>query len=455
MRTHHPGKAPAADQPSRATPAPRVNGAGKDTVALQRSIGHAAVSRMLEQARHQHGAGGGRQQAAPAPAQRSAVHDVLIGSGQPLGASLKEEMEARLGADFSDVRVHTDDAARASAAGVGARAYTSGSHVVIGDGGADKHTLAHELTHVIQQRQGPVAGTDHGNGLKLSDPSDHDEKAAEVNAARAMRAPLSQHRLTAAGSSTHGGTDESGSQVVPVLDGTAGRFQKRAPIRRLRLAGAASPAVMQHMHGAERTLPGPVIQRAPADAAAALHTAGYVQLTKKQFSDWLKEKPGKGPAAQKNAEIHGVNVNDLAAVSQLLGELKEQAVADYRIAAARAKLATAQGEAPGVHIDHEGVSVDLDTDQLKHQPEGAAYAIGTRRARGGARWPASLEPNADWHEKNTLPVIGDWAADQRLHDGDVVSTKQSVPLRDGNYYEGFCVQVDGQKYVFFHCYPGR
>jgi hypothetical protein len=48
----------------------------------------------------------------------------------------------------------------------GARAYTSGNHVVIGDGGADKHTVAHELTHVIQQRQGPVAGADQGAGSR-------------------------------------------------------------------------------------------------------------------------------------------------------------------------------------------------------------------------------------------------------------------------------------------------
>jgi hypothetical protein len=61
-------------------------------------------------------------------------------------------MEARFGADFSDVRVHTGEAARASAAELSARAYTSGSHVVFGDGGVDKHTLAHELTRVIQQR---------------------------------------------------------------------------------------------------------------------------------------------------------------------------------------------------------------------------------------------------------------------------------------------------------------
>ncbi len=219
--------------------------------------------------------GGAPLGAAPAGPRPSAVParpipEVLRGPGQPLAAPLREEMQARLGADFSHVRVHTDPTARASAAEVGARAYTSGSHVVIGEGGADKLTLAHELTHVIQQRQGPVAGTDHGNGFKVSDPFDAHEKAAEANAARVMRAPLSQHRLTAAGSSTHGGTGESSSQVVSVLDGTAGRFQERAPIRRLRLAGAASPAVMQRMRGAERTLPGPVIQRAPADAAAAL-----------------------------------------------------------------------------------------------------------------------------------------------------------------------------------------
>ena len=153
--------------------------------AMQRSIANAAVFWMPDSALHRHGTGRGHQQAAPAPVQRSAVHDVLSGPGQPLAAPVMQEMEARLGADFSDVRVHTDAAARASAAEVGARAYTSGSHVVIGDG-ADKQTLAHELTHVIQQRTGPVAGTDHGNGLRLSDPSDSFEHAAESNAARVM-----------------------------------------------------------------------------------------------------------------------------------------------------------------------------------------------------------------------------------------------------------------------------
>ncbi|MFD4241007.1 DUF4157 domain-containing protein [Streptomyces sp. NPDC058525] len=121
--------------------------------------------------------------------QRSAVHDVLRSGGRPLDDTTRTDMEARFGADFSDVRVHDNAAARASAASVGARAYTSGSHVVIGDGGADRHTLAHELTHVIQQRRGPVAGTDNGDGLRVSDPSDRFEREAEATARRVTAGP--------------------------------------------------------------------------------------------------------------------------------------------------------------------------------------------------------------------------------------------------------------------------
>ncbi|WP_438297233.1 eCIS core domain-containing protein [Streptomyces sp. HUAS TT7] len=167
-------------------------------LALQSTAGNAAVVQMLRQAghawaqeTHQHTAGCGHQQdtqSAPA-VQRSAVHDVLRSSGRPMDDVTRTEMESRLGADFSDVRIHDDGAAKASAAEVGARAYTSGTHVVIGQGGSDKHTLAHELTHVIQQRQGPVSGTDNGSGLRVSDPSDRFEQEAETNATRVMRSP--------------------------------------------------------------------------------------------------------------------------------------------------------------------------------------------------------------------------------------------------------------------------
>ncbi|MFD7713610.1 DUF4157 domain-containing protein [Streptomyces sp. NPDC059785] len=154
-------------------------------LALQRAAGNAAVAGLAAQEQHVHDAGCGHQQSV----QRSSVDQVVRSSGSPLAAPVRQDMEARLGADFSDVRLHTDTVAQRSAAEVGARAYTSGNHVVIGAGGGDQHTLAHELTHVIQQRKGPVAGTDHGNGVRISDPSDRFEREAEATAQRVMSGP--------------------------------------------------------------------------------------------------------------------------------------------------------------------------------------------------------------------------------------------------------------------------
>lgn len=138
-----------------------------------------------------------------------------------MDAPLREEMEARLGADFSDVRIHDDSAARASAAEVGARAYTSGSNVVIGDGGGDKHTLAHELTHVVQQRQGPVSGTDNGSGLSISDPGDRFEREAEANATRVMAGGPSAVRST-------GDSPEASASSIQRAGGKGGKKSKAA-----------------------------------------------------------------------------------------------------------------------------------------------------------------------------------------------------------------------------------
>ncbi|WP_443033992.1 eCIS core domain-containing protein [Streptomyces sp. CA2R106] len=190
-------------------------------IALQRSVGNAGVAHLLETQRHTHGPSCAHQQAAPEPEggpvqRRTAAHDVLGRAGQPLPEPELHDMQARFGgADFSDVRIHDDAVAKRSAQEIGALAYTSGSHIVIGEGGGDRHTLAHELTHVLQQRQGPVAGTDHGNGMKISDPSDRFEVAAEENARRVMSgsAPAA----------------EPAAQDATAGDGAAPALQRRKP----------------------------------------------------------------------------------------------------------------------------------------------------------------------------------------------------------------------------------
>jgi hypothetical protein len=130
--------------------------------------------------------------------QPSPVHDVVnSGGGAPLDPATRVVMEQRLGQDLSDVRVHTDAKADESARSVNAQAYTVGSDVVFKSGQyapdtpSGLHTLAHELTHVVQQRSGPVDGTEAAGGIKLSDPGDRFEQAAERSADRVTSEPAS------------------------------------------------------------------------------------------------------------------------------------------------------------------------------------------------------------------------------------------------------------------------
>ncbi|WP_434441065.1 eCIS core domain-containing protein [Lentzea sp. E54] len=128
----------------------------------------------------------------------ASVGDVVSSGGSPLDADVREDMEGRFGQDFSDVRVHTGSDAHESAKSVNAHAYTVGSNIVFQrdkyDPSSDsgKHMLAHELTHVVQQRSGPVEGTDTGGGVKVSSPSDRFEREAVANADRLMSAPSVQ-----------------------------------------------------------------------------------------------------------------------------------------------------------------------------------------------------------------------------------------------------------------------
>ena len=96
-------------------------------------------------------------------------------SGSPLEAEAERlagavadgaRLPTALELDLSQVRVHTDPRAAASAREVGARAYTVGTDIVFAEGQyqpgtrAGRHLLAHELVHASQSRTGP-AGTVH------------------------------------------------------------------------------------------------------------------------------------------------------------------------------------------------------------------------------------------------------------------------------------------------------
>ncbi|WP_338932833.1 DUF4157 domain-containing protein [Streptomyces netropsis] len=189
--TAKPGKAADAQAPAHLSRLYEAAASGRTDVVgrsgmgtLQRAVGNGAVRSMLQ-----------RETPEDAPP-RSSVHEVIAsGGGRSLEPETRSDMEARLGADFSDVRVHTGSAAHESARDVGARAYTVGNDVVFQRDAYDpsshagRTTLAHELTHVIQQRSGPVEGTEAPGGIRVSDPGDRFEQEATANAERVMSQP--------------------------------------------------------------------------------------------------------------------------------------------------------------------------------------------------------------------------------------------------------------------------
>lgn len=77
--------------------------------------------------------------------------------GNRMDKTTKKEMESGFGADFSNVRIHTDDNAVKMSQELGAHAFTHKNDIYFNQGKYNpeskegKHLLAHELTHTIQQ----------------------------------------------------------------------------------------------------------------------------------------------------------------------------------------------------------------------------------------------------------------------------------------------------------------
>jgi hypothetical protein len=98
-------------------------------------------------------------EAAPASPAAGLVRRATEQAGQPLGEGVRTEMESAFGRRFEDVRLHEGTEASRAASSVSARAFTVGSDIVLGRGapspesGAGRRLLAHELTHVLQQRE--------------------------------------------------------------------------------------------------------------------------------------------------------------------------------------------------------------------------------------------------------------------------------------------------------------
>lgn len=104
-----------------------------------------------------------------------------LGPGTALTPDQRAFLEPRLGADLGAVRLHADGTAAATASALGARAFAVGHDIGFAPGryrpetAGGRFLLAHELAHVLQQRQG------------VGEPSQAHERQADQAAARVAR----------------------------------------------------------------------------------------------------------------------------------------------------------------------------------------------------------------------------------------------------------------------------
>ena len=164
-RRGHEVRRDRGEEPKREPALPRVD--ALRTVAS--NAGNAAFARFAEP-----GSGilpGGRVH----PGVESAIA-AARGGGRALDGTVRERVAEAVDDPLTDVRVHADEHADALARSVSARAFTTGTDVFFAHGEYRPRTasgdalLAHELTHVVQQRGSPATGplivTDSGGALE-------------------------------------------------------------------------------------------------------------------------------------------------------------------------------------------------------------------------------------------------------------------------------------------------
>ena len=149
------------------------NSSGHPLLRLQQTIGNRHVQRAIKLAR----AADGDEEVTPEFEQ--AIQSAR-GSGQPLDSNVRAQMEPAFGADFSSVRVHTDNRADSLNRTVDARAFTTGRDIFFRQGeykpGSTngERLIAHELTHVVQQKRDVYT-----RKFGISQPDDACEKEAK------------------------------------------------------------------------------------------------------------------------------------------------------------------------------------------------------------------------------------------------------------------------------------
>ncbi len=228
----------------------RDDSAAARTPDLAPGLGNVALQRLFRGAISRFASEGG-----PVDETVGRAIEAARGGGHQLDPAARPDLESALGEDFSEVRLHTDATADHLSRAVEATAFTTGSDIFFRSGAyeplssAGRKLLAHELTHVVQQRGAPPA-----QELRVTDPGDASEREAEAIAEQVARFPASQVPVERVGLQRQGST------------GSRAQGSDRAFVGRVVSPAAFEALALQRAIGNRATMQ--VIQRRLPDFAA-------------------------------------------------------------------------------------------------------------------------------------------------------------------------------------------
>jgi hypothetical protein len=186
------------------------------------------------------------------------------GRGAPLDDTVRRTMEAGLGTDLSEVRIHADRGAADLSNRIQAKAFTTGSDVFFSRGAyapstpGGQHLLAHELAHVVQQR-----GGDTGGPLRRGWGGKKDKKAGTNAPKPVIGGPTD---VSINGMDPQAFRDDKGYSPDQVIDVSSGAREERERQEKERLKAEAEAAGLESWRNVWGTIDQDITPEAKLDA---------------------------------------------------------------------------------------------------------------------------------------------------------------------------------------------
>jgi hypothetical protein len=235
------------------------------------------------------------------------IQHATAGGGSPLHDGPLSSMEAAFSVDFSSVRVHTGPAADDVAGKVNAHALTAGTQILFRSGAYNPGTesgdrlIAHELAHVVQQRDGVARAAIDGG------PSDPLERAADAAADKAVTAVRSTR---ARAETSVGHVDGAGGSARTPRDGPPRRGADDGVQRQAK----AAPVLIPHA--------GSVIQRQVAGARPRTAPAHPQRLELEVVGSDARLDEPLAVMADRWAHDHGGRVLRVSSLEDMISQIE-------------------------------------------------------------------------------------------------------------------------------------